>query len=174
MQPGKPIVVVTGISGNLGQRLLPLLDGFSVIGVDMRPPKTDRPLQFEQMDLGDEASCRQLYELLRDKNPHAVVHLAFVIDPQRTGILDQDRMWQINVAGTARVLEAITETNRNTDDGVRQFIFPSSVSAYGSDLPGPVLEDYPLEGHTLAYAIHKRESDKVVQQRAPALRACSA
>ena len=174
MQPGKPIVVVTGISGNLGQRLLPLLDGFSVIGVDMRPPKTDQPLQFEQMDLGDEASCRQLYELLRDKNPHAVVHLAFVIDPQRTGILDQDRMWQINVAGTARVLEAITETNRNTDDGVRQFIFPSSVSAYGSDLPGPVLEDYPLEGHTLAYAIHKRESDKVVQQRAPALRACSA
>ena len=174
MQPGKPSVVVTGIAGNLGQRLLPLLEDFAVIGVDMRPPKTDRPLQFEQMDLGEEASCRQLYELLRDKKPQAVVHLAFVIDPQRTGILDQDRMWQINVAGTARVLEAITESNRNIDDGVRQFIFPSSVSAYGSDLPGPVLEDYPLEGHTLAYAIHKRESDEVVQQRAPALRACSA
>jgi nucleoside-diphosphate-sugar epimerase len=174
MQPGKPTVVVTGIAGNLGQRLLPLLEDFAVIGVDLRPPKTDRPIQFEQMDLGEEASCRQLYELMRDKKPQAVVHLAFVIDPQRTGVLDQDRMWQINVAGTARVMEAITEANRNIDDGVRQFIFPSSVSAYGSDLSGPVLEDYPLEGHTLAYAIHKRESDEVVQQRAPALRACSA
>ena len=97
-----------------------------------------------------------------------------MIDPQRTGVLDVDRMWQINVAGTARVMEAITEANRNIDDGVRQFIFPSSVSAYGSDLPGPVVEDYPLEGHTLPYAIHKRESDEVVQQRAPALRSCSA
>jgi nucleoside-diphosphate-sugar epimerase len=173
MQPGKPTVVVTGIAGNLGQRLLPLLEDFAVIGVDMRPPKTDRPIQFEQMDLGEEASCRQLYELMRDKKPQAIVHLAFVIDPQRTGVLDKDRMWQINVAGTARVMEAITEANRNIDDGVRQFIFPSSVSAYGSDLPGPVLEDYPLAGHTLAYAIHKRESDEVVQQRAPALRACS-
>jgi len=161
MQPGKPTVVVTGVSGNLGQRLLPLLQEFSVIGIDLRPPKTDAPIQFEQLDLGEEASCRQLYELLRDKKPQALVHLAFVIDPLRTGVLDVDRMWQINVAGTARVMEAITEANRNIDDGVRQFIFPSSVSAYGSDLPGPVVEDYPLEGHTLPYAIHKRERELV-------------
>ena len=174
MPPEKPSVVVTGVAGNLGQRLLPLLEQFSVIGIDLRPPKTDIPIRFEQMDLGEESSCRHLYELLRDKKPHAVVHLAFVIDPQRTGVLDRDRMWQINVAGTARVMEAITEANRNIDDGVRQFIFLSSVSAYGSDLPGPVLEDYPLAGHTLPYAIHKRESDEVVQQRAPALRSCSA
>lgn len=174
MAPEKPSVVVTGVSGNLGQRLLPLLEQFSVIGVDLRPPKTAAPIRFEQMDLGEESCCRQLYELLRDTKPQAVVHLAFVLDPQRTGVLDPDRMWQINVAGTARVMEAITEANRNRDDGIRQFVFPSSVSAYGPDLPGPVMEDYPLAGHTLPYAIHKRESDEVVQQRAPALRSCSA
>ena len=50
--------------------------------------------------------------LLRELQPVSVVHLAFVIDPQRTGVLDVDRMWQINVAGTARVMEAITEANR--------------------------------------------------------------
>ena len=54
MQPGKPTVVVTGVSGNLGQRLLPLLQEFSVIGIDLRPPKTDAPIQFEQIDLGEE------------------------------------------------------------------------------------------------------------------------
>src|SRR5260221_6992332 len=81
-------------------------------------------------------------------------------------------MWRINVAGTARVMEAITETNRNTATTIRQFIFPSSVSAYGSDLPAPVAEDAPLGAHTLPYAIHKKESDLVVQQRAPALRGC--
>ena len=169
----KPVVVVTGVSGNLGTRLLPLLGSFSVIGVDVSPPRTDSELQFESLDLGQESSTRSLYELLRDTHAYAVVHLAFVIDPVRTGVLDVDRMWQINVAGTARVMEAITEVNRTSDDGVKQFIFPSSVSAYGPDFPAPATEESPLEAHTLPYAIHKKESDEVVQQRCAALRGCS-
>ena len=174
MTQGKPTVVVTGVSGNLGLRLLPHLSDFSVIGIDMVPPKTVAPIRFVRMDLGLEDSCRSLYNLFKETRPFSVVHLAFVIDPQRTGVLDVDRMWHINVAGTARVMEAITEANRNEDSGIRQFIFPSSVSAYGSDLPGPVTEEFALEAHTLPYAIHKKESDLVVQQRAPALRGCSA
>lgn len=169
----KPVVVLTGVSGNLGMRLLPLLGRYSVIGVDISPPKTDCDLQFESLDLGQESSTRTFYELLRDKHAYAVIHLAFVIDPVRTGVLDVDRMWQINVAGTARVMEAITEVNRSSDDGVKQFIFPSSVSAYGPDLPGAATEDTPLAAHTLPYAIHKKESDEVVQQRCTALRGCS-
>src|SRR5208282_101027 len=54
-----------------------------------------------------------------------------------------------------------------------KFIFPSSVSAYGPDLLQQVSEDSPLGAHTLPYAVHKMECDKVVQARAPALRACS-
>ena len=60
-------------------------------------------------------------------------------------------MWQTNVAGTARVMEAISVVNR-TGGHVRQFIFPSSVSAYGPETPGPVKEDFPLRAHTLPYA----------------------
>src|SRR5580692_6067942 len=173
MSTEKPVVVVTGIAGNLGSRLLPLLGDFSVIGVDLNPPQTDLPLQFEALDLGDESSTRRFYELLRDKQPGAVVHLAFVIDPVRTGVLDTERMWQINVAGTARVMEAITETNRTTDSGIKKFIFPSSVSVYGSSLPSPATEESPMAAHTLPYAIHKKQSDEVVQQRSSALRGCS-
>ncbi|MFZ0733156.1 MAG: NAD-dependent epimerase/dehydratase family protein [Candidatus Sulfotelmatobacter sp.] len=169
----KPVVVVTGISGNLGTRLLPLLGRYSVIGVDVAPPRTDSELQFESLDLGQESSTRTFYELLRDTRAYAVIHLAFVIDPVRTGVLDVDRMWQINVAGTARVMEAVTEANRVTDDGVKQFIFPSSVSAYGPDFPQAATEESPLEAHTLPYAIHKKESDEVVQQRCASLRGCS-
>ncbi|HEV2469478.1 MAG TPA: NAD-dependent epimerase/dehydratase family protein [Candidatus Sulfotelmatobacter sp.] len=169
----KPVVVVTGISGNLGARLLPLLSRYSVIGVDVAPPRTEAEMQFESLDLGQESSTRTFYELLRDTHAYAVVHLAFVIDPVRTGVLDVDRMWQINVAGTARVMEAVTEANRTTDDGVKQFIFPSSVSAYGPDFPEAATEESPLAAHTLPYAIHKKESDEVVQQRCAALRGCS-
>jgi nucleoside-diphosphate-sugar epimerase len=172
MSEAKPTVLVTGVSGNLGLRLLPQLGDFNVVGVDLQPPQTNLPLSFEKMDLAQEESCRELYLLVRRTSAVAVVHLAFVIDPVRTGVLDVDRMWQINVAGTARVMEAITEANRDVSV-VEQFIFPSSVSAYGSDLPGPVTEDFPLAAHTLPYAIHKMEADRVVQQRAPSLRGCS-
>jgi hypothetical protein len=44
----KPVIVVTGVSGNLGSRLLPLLGSYSVIGVDVSPPQTESELQFEK------------------------------------------------------------------------------------------------------------------------------
>jgi nucleoside-diphosphate-sugar epimerase len=91
----------------------------------------------------------------------------------RSGVLDGERMWQINVAGTARVMEAITEANRTVDSGIKQFIFPSSVSVYGPSLPAPATEESPMAAHTLPYAIHKKQSDEVVQQRSSALRGCS-
>jgi nucleoside-diphosphate-sugar epimerase len=173
MTSTKPVVVITGIAGNLGSRLLPLLVDFSVIGVDLNPPQTGLQLQFERLDLGEESCTRVLYELLRDTHPVSVIHLAFVIDPVRTGVLDVERMWQINVAGTARVIEAVTEANRTADSPIKQFVFPSSVSAYGPSLPGPATEDSAMAAHTLPYAIHKKQSDEVVQQRAPSLRGCS-
>jgi len=173
MVSDKPVVVVTGIAGNLGSRLLPLLGQFAVIGVDVSSPQTDLPIQFERLDLGEESSTRVLYELLRDTRPVSVIHLAFVIDPVRSGVLDAERMWQINVAGTARVMEAITEANRTADSGIKQFIFPSSVSVYGPSLPAPATEESPMAAHTLPYAMHKKQCDEVVQQRSSALRGCS-
>src|SRR6266853_5644903 len=173
MDTAKPTILVTGVSGNLGQRLVPMLSDYKVVGVDITPPTHCSVDQFVALDLGVEESTRELLLLLREVQPVSVVHLAFVIDPQRSGVLDVDRMWRINVAGTARVIEAVTEANRTAGSIIRQFIFLSSVSAYGSDTPEAVTEDAPLEAHTLPYAIHQNESDLVVQQRAPALRGCS-
>lgn len=168
----RPAVVVTGISGNLGLRLLPLLADYQLIGVDLNPPQIPHPLRFVRMDFAREESCRQMFLLLKESRPVAVLHLAFVIDPVRTGVLELERMWQINVAGTARVMEAITEANRY-EAIVGKFVFPSSVSVYGPDFQEEATEDLRFGAHTLPYAIHKMESDKVVQQRAPALRGCS-
>jgi UDP-glucose 4-epimerase len=171
--PSQRTVLVTGISGNLGTRLLPLLSHLHVVGADLRPPETSSLNRFVQMDLGREPSCRETIDLLRETGADSVVHLAAVLDPQRTGVLDVERMWQINVAGTARVLEAISVVNR-TGAAVKQFIFPSSVAVYGPETGGPVKEDAPLRAHTLAYAIHKREADEVVRYRSESLGDCRA
>lgn len=162
----KPAVLVTGVSGNLGLRLLELLPDFKVIGVDVHPPAISSALAyFEKADLAEERSCIQLLELMRRYRPESIVHLAFIVDPQRSGVIDQEKMWQINVAGTGRLIEAVSEYNRMLG-GVHKFIFPSSVSVYGPELPKAVAEDAPLQAHTLPYALHKRETDLTVQARA--------
>jgi nucleoside-diphosphate-sugar epimerase len=164
-------VLVTGISGNLGTRLRPLLTDFHVVGVDVRPPSSSGELEFHSLDLGREASCAALMRLLRETGASSVIHLACILDPQHSGVLDLERMWQINVAGTARVMEAISVVNRTGGD-IRQFIFPSSVAVYGPETPGPVREDAPLKAQSLPYAIHKRESDEVVRYRADSMAGC--
>ncbi|HEY6252774.1 MAG TPA: NAD-dependent epimerase/dehydratase family protein [Candidatus Angelobacter sp.] len=166
----KPTVLLTGVSGNLGLRLVEFLQGFKLVAVDIASPKSSAGFaHYEKIDLAEERSCNQLLDLMRAYRPEAVVHLAFVIDPLRSGLLDRKRMWHINVAGTGRVIEAISEYNR-TLGGISRFIYPSSVSAYGPNLPKPVSEDAPLQAHTLTYALHKREADLTVQARAHSMK----
>jgi len=165
-------IIVTGVSGNLGQRLLPHLEGYRIIGLDLRPPAQGKLEHFVSMDLGEEPACRRLTDLIRETNTRAVIHLAYVSDSHRAGALDLDRMWQINVSGVARVMEAISVANRY-GSSVTRCIYPSSVSVYGPETPALVKEEYPLSAHTLPYAIHKMESDRAVQFRAESLGDCT-
>lgn len=172
MASRKPAMLVTGVCGSLGRRLLPLLGDFHVIGIDIAPSREIETLiEFEQVDLGQESSCGRMAAMLRETHAVGVVHLAFVLDPLRTGILDRDRMWRINVAGTARVLEAIAEANR-MGGKVEKFIHLSSVSVYGPNLKRPARENDELKAHTLTYAVHKKEAESTVQARVQSLGGC--
>ena len=84
MATAKPTIIVTGVSGNLGQRLVPQLADYTVVGIDVTPPTRIQLDRFVALDLGLEESTRELLLLLRELQPISVVHLAFVIDPQRS------------------------------------------------------------------------------------------
>jgi len=177
MSADRATVLVTGVAGDLGNRLVPTLRaaGCSLVGVDIHPPsQAGELIVFQSADLGREESCDTMARLIRETGAQQVIHLAFVLDPRKAGIFDEERVWQINVAGTARVMEAITEANRR-GARVRQFIHVSSVAAYGPHLPVLATERHPLEGDGPQYARHAREADIVVQQRAATLgNRCSA
>ena len=156
-------VLVTGISGNLGRRFAPLLESYQVISADLFPPPTSVPAgEFHAVDLSSADGREKLARVVVDSGVDAVLHLAFVVDQVRTGILDRERMRQTNVEGTRRILEAVEEANR-CGTKVQLVVYLSSVSAYGTGRPGLIREDAPLEGHTLAYAIDKRETDLLCQ-----------
>jgi UDP-glucose 4-epimerase len=166
----KPTVLITGVAGNLGLRLVKQLPDYQIIGADIRDPEGPTSLaHFEKIDLAEERSCDQLLDLMRSYRPEAVVHLAFVLDPLRTGVIDKKRMWQMNVAGTSRVTEAIAEHNRMLG-GIDKFVFPSSALVYGPDLTKPVTEDAPLNAQSLPYALHQQEADRTVQSRAKGMK----
>ncbi len=167
----KPTVLITGVSGNLGVRLLPQLGDFQVIGTDLREPEGSGLFRFEKIDLSEERSCDQLLHLMLQYRPESVVHLAFVVDPVRTGITERKQMWNINVAGTSRVTEAIAEHNRMIG-GIERFIFTSGAMVYGPMLDKLVTEEATLNAQSLPYALHQQEADATVQSRAPGFRKC--
>jgi nucleoside-diphosphate-sugar epimerase len=129
------VVAVTGVSGFLGQRLLPLLDASPgvarIVGLDVRDPaRRARKLQFHRVDvLGTD-----LTPYFRDVS--SIVHLAAAIGPQP----DDAVFTRVNVDGTQRVIDAATAA------GVVKIVRPSSTAVYGAwaNNPVPITEDAPL------------------------------
>ncbi|HEV7523652.1 MAG TPA: NAD-dependent epimerase/dehydratase family protein [Acidimicrobiia bacterium] len=154
------VVAVTGVSGFLGQRLLPLLDASPhvdrVVGLDIRDPaRRARKLEFHRVDvLGAD-----LAPYLRDVT--AIVHLAAAIGPLPDGAL----FTRVNVDGTRRVLEAATSA------GVKKIVRPSSTAVYGAwaNNPVPITEDAPLRpSPTYLPAIVDGECERLLAQWASA------
>jgi len=172
MSEAKPAVIITGVAGQIGVRLLPFLPAFDITGVDAIPPVTDLPLRFESLDLAKEESCLQLTSIIQELKPIGVVHLAFDPDSPGHNVTDADGMWHSTVAGTARVMEAITEANRDVHI-VEKFIYQSSALVYGPDIDTSASEDTPLAASDFPVAAQQTEADQVIKQRAPALRGCS-
>lgn len=103
-----------------------------ICGIDVVPPKSNLPDQFESGDITSQKLSQQLTEF----RPDTVIHLAFVVNPMH----DEKRMHEINVNGTRNLLAAVQAC------GATQLLVASSATAYGAwpDNPIPMSEDQPL------------------------------
>jgi UDP-glucose 4-epimerase len=129
-------VVVTGVVGRLGKRVVRLLHRIvRVIGVDRREfPDRPKDVQHLRIDL----RRKKMRDVFRAGNVRAVVHLGVMHDPRASA--NDHHSW--NVVGFGKMLESMAQF------GVKKLVVLSSANVYGPrpDNPQFLAEESPLLG----------------------------
>jgi len=130
-------VALTGVSGYLGQLVLPLLDKHqgvdSILGLDIIPcPFRSPKYRFQAAEMRSADFMRLL------EGMDVLYHLAFVVEPPKG--MSIKTIDEINIQGSQRVLQGAVAA------GVNKIIVASSIAAYGAhaDNPEVLTEDSPL------------------------------
>jgi UDP-glucose 4-epimerase len=130
----RPVVLVTGISGNLGRTLTKLLHRTErIVGIDRRPfIGAPKDVEVFQIDLRK----KKAEDVFRRFSVKAVIHMGIMHDPR----MSQEEHHAFNVVGTTRVLDACAR------QGIKKVVVLSSANVYG---PSPdnsnfLTEDAPL------------------------------
>jgi UDP-glucose 4-epimerase len=148
-------VVVTGATGNVGTSVLKALAEDErvgeIVGIARRIPNWSPPkVRWESADVAaDDLS-------LSFEGAHAVIHLAWLIQPSR----DAAELERVNVRGSRRVFDAAIAA------GVEVLVHASSIGVYS---PGPkdspVDESWPHDGiDSLFYARHKAACEHALDE----------
>jgi UDP-glucose 4-epimerase len=130
---GKRVVLVTGVSGQLGARLARSLQQDPsvrrVIGVDVTAPRTDLGrTEFVRADIRNPIIAKVLSTAAVD----TVVHLSLI--PTPLGVGGRTAMKELNVIGMMQLLAACQKA-----PGVRRLVVRSTAAVYGSSSRDPAL-----------------------------------
>jgi hopanoid-associated sugar epimerase len=150
--------LVTGATGHIGNNLVRALLGRGErVRALIRAGSSAKPLEgldVERVegDLRDPVSLERAVAGI-----DAVYHVAAMISI-RSG--DREALWDVNVAGTARVLSAALRA------GVRRLVHTSSFGAIGQNPDGPSTEEHALDPNEPAtdYERSKAESELEVKR----------
>ena len=154
-------VLVTGCAGFIGSHLAQALlqAGHEVVGLDNLDAYYPRPAKERNLAAvrqvadfpfveGDIRDAELLARLMAEQRPTVVVHIA-ALAGVRPSVQAPDRYMDVNVTGTARLLEAARLA------GMERFVFASSSSVYGGDNEVPFSEDQPTASPLSPYAASK-------------------
>ncbi len=152
----KPVVLITGAAGNIGQSLAAALsDAYTVVGLDMPGTKADFPLI--DVDLTkDESVAAALARFREAHGPRiaSVIHLIAFFDFSGG---DNPLYQAVNVEGTRRLLRGLQKYE------VEQFVYSGTMLVHAPSEPGvPIDEDQPIEPRW-AYPKSKAATEDVIR-----------
>ncbi len=148
-------ILVTGASGFIGQALCGTLltrdhDVAALVRREGSQPPGTRPLA------GDLRDVERLRELLGSERPDCVVHLAAEIASQRS----EAKVREVNVAGTARLLDACSVLGREDPASGPRVVFASTVVT--GDARGELLDEQTPLPVSTPYGRSKQEGERLV------------
>lgn len=153
----KPVIVITGASGNIGSTLCTALKkAYCVIGLDVKPcEKADTSFD---CDLTSEDSVKLAFYKIRAQYGNtmaAVIHLAAYFD--FTG--EDNPLYQnVTVEGTRKLLKTLQNFK------VERFIYSSTMLVHKPGVPGQKInEDSPIKPGW-AYPQSKADAEAVIRQ----------
>ena len=156
----RPLVIVTGSAGFLGQALIArLVDRFTVVGLEaMLPEAASSAFETIRTDLTSDSSVRAAFERVQTgygTQIAAVVHLAAYYDLSGD---PSPKYQEVTVEGTRRLLRALQAFN------VERLIFASTLLVHAPGAQGQKLnEDSPLDPGT-PYPESKLATESVLHE----------
>jgi UDP-glucose 4-epimerase len=127
------VVLVTGVSGDLGGRFARLISADPaverVIGVDVVPPRADLgDVRFIRADIRNPVIAK----VIAGEDVDTVVHMSVIATPGSAG--GRTSMKELNVIGTMQLLAACQKS-----PGLRRLVVRSSTAVYGSSPRDPAM-----------------------------------
>ena len=127
----KPVVLITGASGEIGHGLIESLsrDGRRpIISLDLKPLEAALAGSVQQQYIGSILDGNLLERILSEYEVDLVFHLAALLSTR--GEFTPTTAHQVNVEGTLRMLEFAQKEGESHGRPV-VFLYPSSIAAYG-------------------------------------------
>ena len=153
----KPIVLITGASGNVGGALVSVLrEHYRVIGLDRHREDGDVPVV--PFDLTSDEKVDEALQEIRDKHGDriaSVIHLAAYFD--FTGE-DNPLYQKVNVDGTRRLLRALQAFE------VEQFVYSGTMLVHEPCRPGERIDESRPIAPKWAYPQSKAATEEVIRQ----------
>ncbi|HXJ82079.1 MAG TPA: NAD-dependent epimerase/dehydratase family protein [Candidatus Methylomirabilis sp.] len=127
----KPVVLVTGASGEMGHGLITRLAGvgsYDILALDLRPLEPELSRHCAAVRIGDILDRHLLDRLQSEFEISVVFHLAALLSTRAEYV--PETAHEVNVQGTLRLLQLTVEEARSHGRPVK-FLFPSSIAVYG-------------------------------------------
>ncbi|GGB91584.1 hypothetical protein GCM10011494_07460 [Novosphingobium endophyticum] len=156
MDNGKPIVLITGAAGNIGQSLAAVLGKqYRIVGLDQTDEGTDFPLI--EVDLTDDQSVRSAMRAFRSRfGTHiaSVIHLAAYFDFSGE---EKPAYQAVNVEGTRRLLRELQSFE------VEQFVYSGTMLVHQPGRPGERIDETRPVDPGWAYPRSKAKAEEIIR-----------